>query len=927
MARLKAGLLVALLLFVIAVPVNTSATYNSGGIEASEAQVTMIPSTGLTEGQSVEFYLTLTNTLQSDAINVGYKFYKNQYNNNYKFVEDVIDINASSSETVTALWEGLQITDSKIWISFEYPRNSGNEQSFFIDFTVAGLPNLQVIETYLTPDSDIHTGDNIMLSTKIRNTGSEPAGDSVLHLDMPGDIGEIYLPTQPLNSGEETWLNTTFTAPSTGNYTIYVTPDYNDTVVEASENGKSKSVELSVVPRMDLFHVGGISVSPSSGSVSGPWTVSGMIGRSDATGTTDVTMWLEISHDSSVTAIQPFSVIVVGQENAQQSWSSDFDLSSIGNLAAGSYQVTAVIDPFGDGAFTQEDTDNDRASTVFYVLDNPDIVVDPGATAVPSVVKAGETVTFGVTVANSGGIEVTGVLEYDFGVLTGTSSHIILPPGESEYWTIDLIAGTGSPIAVFNARWVSSSGSDQDTTNNNATNQITIQSNLLLNWVGSSLRILDSNGEDAPTPLEEGEQYTFAINLTTNEVGTVSFECKDSTTNPPIETYEFNITTSPSKISLSCDFTTSAPSTTIQLIPSDGSASYVRKLTVISSSTEDNVGEKSPVGTATLIGIAALILIAVLALAIWLTRDSDEEVERDIFEYCPACDGELEGDENRCPHCSFNLAKARKQFHSCHECGESVPDLMDNCPYCGAQQDVSSFFEKRERRVKKTEKVEVALPEEEDENEIVSGYENFADTVKEFGYDEDQLEEEWDEKIASAEAEIAEIEQLYEEETPTEDMAPEEIEALESKVTTKLQSMKELSETSQNIDDFLASKGELISVKDDDSELSASDAEIRGKLYELTGEEGVMPGDEVHVGMGLSDSSLAGNEIEETSSDFTFEDDDEPLMVKEEDDQLKPARQKPKRRQSQKKTAECGACGAQIPVLAKECSVCGAEFE
>ena len=363
------------------------------------------------------------------------------------------------------------------------------------------------------------------------------------------------------------------------------------------------------------------------------------------------------------------------------------------------------------------------------------------------------------------------------------------------------------------------------------------------------------------------------------------------------------------------------------MIPSDGSTSYVRKLTVISSSTDDNVGEKSPVGTATLIGIAALILIAVLALAIWLTRDSDEEVERDIFEYCPACDGELEGDENRCPHCSFNLAKARKQFHSCHECGESVPDLMDNCPYCGAQQDVSSFFEKRERRVKKTEKVEVALPEEEDENEIVSGYENFADTVKEFGYDEDQLEDEWDEKIASAEAEIAEIEQLYEEETPTEDMTPEEIEALESKVTTKLQSMKELSETSQNIDDLLASKGELISVKDDDSELSASDAEIRGKLYELTGEEGVMPGDEVHIGMGLSDSSLAGNEIEETSSDFTFEDDDEPLMVKEEDEQLQPARQKPKRRQSQKKTAECGACGAQIPVLAKECSVCGAEFE
>ena len=65
-------------------------------------------------------------------------------------------------------------------------------------------------------------------------------------------------------------------------------------------------------------------------------------------------------------------------------------------------------------------------------------------------------------------------------------------------------------------------------------------------------------------------------------------------------------------------------------------------------------------GTAALIGIAVAILIAIFVAAIWLTRESEEEVERDIFEYCPACDGELEGDENRCPHCSFNLAKARK---------------------------------------------------------------------------------------------------------------------------------------------------------------------------------------------------------------------------------------------------------------------------
>ena len=244
-----------------------------------------------------------------------------------------------------------------------------------------------------------------------------------------------------------------------------------------------------------------------------------------------------------------------------------------------------------------------------------------------------------------------------------------------------------------------------------------------------------------------------------------------------------------------------------------------------------------------------------------------------------------------------------------------------------AEQDVSKFFERRERRaIKAIPSQEIPLPEEDDDS-IVSGTENFAEAVKEFGYDEAQLEDDWDENIASAEAEIAEIEQMYEEEFDTDGLTPEEIEELESRVTTKLKTMKELTDGSQDLDEMLASKGDLMAHKDDDSELSASDADIRGRLYEITGEDGVMPGDEVHLGMGLSDSSIAGNEIDEVSSDFTVEDDDQPLAKIEQVDELQPARQKPKRRQSPKKTAECGACGAEIPVMAKQCPVCGAEFE
>ena len=328
-----------------------------------------------------------------------------------------------------------------------------------------------------------------------------------------------------------------------------------------------------------------------------------------------------------------------------------------------------------------------------------------------------------------------------------------------------------------------------------------------------------------------------------------------------------------------------------------------------------------------------------LVAAIILTREREEEVERDIFNYCPACDGELEGDENRCPHCSFNLRKARSQFHDCHECGESIPDLMENCAYCGAEQDVSQFFERRERRVRDVpeEKELVSLPEE-DENEIVSGSEDFADAVKEFGYDESNLEDEWDENVVAAEQEVTAAYDLRNaDEIAMEDMTEEEIEAMQNQVVPTLKTVEESFE-GHDLDAFLPSKDEMKSLKDDGKDkdgaawttLSASDAEIRGDLYELTGEEGIMPGDKVVVGMGLTDSSLAGNEISEASADFAIEDDSElPLTVEDGDKTTaaKPRRRPRRKREPTAETADCGACGAAIPADAKECPTCGAKFE
>ena len=676
MAQTRALFLALIMAVMLATPLGVSA-YDSGGIEASETQVAMIPSTGLNVGDSVTFYLTLTNTQQNEALNVGYAFYKNQYSSENKFVENVIDIQGDSSQTVDATWDGLLESDDKVWITFEYPRNSGNEVSFFIEFEVTGLPNLRVIQTELTPSSMIHAGDTIQLSSLVKNTGSEPAISSQLEVNLPGNLANQYLLTKSLNASEETWVNTTFTAPQTGSYSIYVTPDFNDDVLEASEQGKSVEVNLIVEPRMDLYHIGDLTVSPDTGSSDGPWTVDGTIGRIGESGTTDVTMWLEINHDSGMLATQPFTVSVLGPSTSQQAWSTTFDDNLVGTLAPGSYQITAVIDPFNDGAFTQEDTSNDRLSSTFIILQAPDVLVDSIALPSSSIVQAGEKVTWGVSITNLGGETVTGNLEYTFEGVTDTSTIISLDAGESFYWEAELNTASGSHTAQFTAEWIPSLGTtDRDLSNNVATNSITVESGLVLNWAGSSLRILDEGANPVDLPLVEGQQYTFAINLTSQELGELDIYCEDAAQNTNLATINVNVSTIGQKVSIECNFIASAPSTTIQLVPSDPAVTntYIRKLTTISTTNNDADGEQSGMGTAALIGIGVAILIAIFAAAIWLTRETDEEVERDIFDYCPACDGELEGDENRCPHCSFNLSKARKQFHACHACGESVPD-------------------------------------------------------------------------------------------------------------------------------------------------------------------------------------------------------------------------------------------------------------
>ena len=934
--KAKAVFILSLLLFSV-LPLTVQAE-QSGGIQSSAAQMALSPSNPVMGG-SVDIDVTLYNSQISDAFNVEVAVYKENIAQSNRLILDSVTIAAESFYTVSTTWSGLTEGTHKVW--FEFSAGGDIQARFNKEFNVSGLANLRIDTLELNTSSTVYAGDTVGLSALVLNSGSVDAPGTKLLLEVP-ESSDVLLTTPALTAGSSAWVNTTLVAPSSGVHDIVVTPDAENVVQEASEMNKATEVELVVATRMDLSFKEELTITTAEGALEGPWTVEGTVVRTNGTGPLDVPVWLQLSNPAGgLVTSEPFTVSLTGVGYIEQPFSAQLTSTALSSLPEGDHVVTAKINPFNVVGFEQERTDNDVALGVLTIFPIPDVYVDANALPTVPSVQSGEDIEWRVTMENTGDIGVSGNIQYVFDGLEGQSPPILLDAGQAFTWTITLPTALGAHTANFEGQWVAAPGSwDDNKQNSFASGSVLVESKLKLDWEYASLELLDADGEVPDMPLADGEAYTLSISMTSQETGQANYTCQDSS-NTVMSTMAVNVVDRGDRAQLSCTFTATASMTTIRLIPEDASISstFSRSFATLATNTnDDGSGSSSEAGTVTLFGLVAFGLIATLLAAVILTREREEEVERDIFEYCPACDGELEGTEDRCPHCSFNLKKARNQFHDCHECGESVPDLMENCPYCGAHQDVSSFFEQRERREpREVVKEEVALPEE-DENEIVTGTQNFADAVKEFGFDEDHLEEEWDTNIEAAEAEVeAAYDRRFADDLAMEEMTEEEIEAYKDQVTTTLDLRHK--DEKQGLDSILSERGELKSLGEDTGELSASDADIREQLFEITGEEGVLPGEKVQVGMSLTDSSFAGNEVNEATANFSFTDKDEkPLPTSSEEDALasetkarKPARRRATR-QSKKKpkeetqTDECGACGAELPAGATECGICGAKF-
>ena len=933
-SRLCSGsiaMLFLLLPLMAIIPVSADA---SGGIEASSSTLGLVPDQPV-RGGSVEFRLLLENTNSVTASDVQYRFYKDSISSSTKFFESTVNIAASDTEIVTATWFALEEGDRKVWVEFEY--SGDTTASFYKSFTVSGLANLEIIDSSILPTTGNRVGDTIAVAVNIQNTGTVDAAENVLYLGVESQPSlDQYLPIEALAVGQTTWVNSSLIAPVGGEYEVILLPDVNGSINEISESGKEVKVSLSIDPEPDYLHVSDPIVETPSNSIRGDWEVSGTILRKHFSGDSNVSLGFSFpDHTGSPIVIQPITVSMTGtSDEVSTDWSTNLSWGQIQNLGDGQPLLRVQIAPFE--VLEQATTNNDAASAIIEIRPTPNVVLDQFANPSSTKVEAGDPVSWRVSISNTGDIPVSGLLRIEWEGLS--SDHVIdqIDAGGSFLWSHVLAtSSSGAHTANFIATWIADNNSfDANPDDSVATGSVEATTILHLDFAVSTEAIVSSTGGPSSPPLNPGT-YTYSIELTSSGLGESTLICEDITQGvvKKLSTTEVNITTRGTKVSVECTFDTNDHSTVLLHIRSateDGAISknHQKAFAVdLAQGIEDEVSE-STFGSMMLFGLAAFVMIGVFIAAVILTRNREQDVERDIFDYCPACDGELEGEEDKCPHCDFNLKRARKRFHDCTTCGESMPSLLENCPYCGAVHDLRSQFKEREQK-KRT----IALPDSdaeeavEDEEAIVTGAESFDETAKEFGFEEDGLESEWDEELEAAEAQMEEVLErqaaeliLLEESEEVEDETAGPVVAIPNIITP------EEAMSGHDIDSFLSDKKgrrHMVDAGDDGGDLDASDASIRGEIFKLTGEDGVLPGQEVSVGMGIQDHRLAGNELPEEAMDFSFEDDElEPAVEK----RKKAIRRKKKEAEVVAEVGECGACGADLPIDADECATCGAKF-
>jgi len=876
LAQILCALLFLIPILAISSPVNAEL---SGNVAFSTEGLSMSPSTAV-EGGSVTFTLSLQNVANTIAENVVVEFHKNSFQMGNPAALHVVDVDASSFEDVDFVWSNIAWGEGEQTLVIRVNHND-DPKIVSHDFDVEGLANLRFSYFELSPATGAHEGEPVQIQIEVENAGHADAPASHLELTVAGTAH--LLSVSPLQAGDSVWMNQTATAPAAGTYDVFgvANADSGDNIVESTtaDNTESRSLVVDTLP--DYRHADGPTVVADPG-LDGPWTVSGIIARDGGTGTTTVPLEIRIQNGITLEVVN----LQFTDSDSFAEYSITVTSGALTDTTPGDITLDLEIDP--SESVAQSNTFNNLQSATLTIYQEPNVVVTGASPQSPTTVP-GTMITFTVTLQNVGMVDTKGVLSATFDGQPLTPQNITLPSSnsgnEGQHSTTFTAFAEGLTRDIqFEATWTKTPGFfDRLETDNAVTSSVSLISDLQLQF------LVNTEGwtPDAP-PLYAGYTYVYTIDTRAQSgAGDETFDCVDRSTGVILDTTPTLSFESEQQQTIRCEITVNRPGQIELAITPHGSSIQTPHAKVWSVELEDgtDLSDGGDSSSIILFAIAGLIALGALVGAVILTRRGLADADRETYDLCPACDGDIEGDEDICPHCEFDLRVGRAKFHDCAQCNSTIPSMLEHCPYCGSEQDMGAQYTRREQKFKPLPaEVEDDPVEEEDEDEIVRGYEGFDAQASDLGFSEEQWEGEWDENISEAETYF-----------DTKEEARLAAEATEGEEAEDIVETTELSEVMEDmpqhdLDAFLGDVESRQHISDADVELTASDATYREQIFELTGEDGVLPGQQVNV-EAIVDNTVVGNEVRSVSSDFTIPDGDEP--VQENEPESEPTSDKP----------------------------------
>ncbi len=875
----RASALVLLLLLIPSLLALASVSGEVAGDIVFSSDSISLASNNPTEGDDLGMTITLTNNASVEASGVQISLHP-ESTANPAFHSETVVVPASGFLQVGATWQSVPFGTHLVVLQVGHLSQTASVNR---SFTASGLADLVVTSLQISPSSGMHNNDLVNITCVIKNQGNAAAASSHLLLELNGMLlTELSVALLPI--GQTVQVITSFNAPPSGVHELIATANSQSadgvTESDSSNNRNVQPVQFTVLPDPDYHHHPqsnpDVLVSTEPNALAGPGTVSGQILRMGGEGDTSIEVAISVVEVGGDRLVRLFFVNF-SEAEPLASWSETFTTQALQISDPGDYTLLIDIDP--DDMVAQSIPFNDETTTTLRLHAEPNVVVSRFAAASSSTVMPGDSVSFNVTVTNVGILAVFGSLHATFdGTQLASKLGLALPPGaESTYTFTAPASGDANEVLQFIATWEASEGShDSASDDNTATGSVTLRTDL-------RLRFLQNTETWTPNPpLRLGETYSYTIDIIADDgSGTETFTCLDHTHGKELGTRTLTFSEPGESATMLCSFTAERTgSFELYVLPEgDSVAAWTSHWSVTAKGgTLQNEGGGSGWSGILLMLAGALFLGGVLLAAVVLTRAGEGDAERETYDYCPACEGELIGEEEQCPHCDFDLVRGLSQFHDCAECEAAIPDLMDHCPYCGATQDITEYYERRVRKeapiAPDHEPEETEEDEDEDEDEIVRGTEDFSEQLESMGWSEEQYESEWDDQLSRAEVELDDAAAWHATQKElTEDEAEDTV------VETALRRSVEGERV--DLDALIGKKDERRHLLDEQVDLTASDADIRADIYDITGEDGVLPGDRVHVDM-APDSMTGGEGMKEARDDIDFGvgiDDDAPVST------------------------------------------------